>query len=127
MGPMLRIVGVQKAESPAREFVLLQNQGSMRVTLRGHLVISDESLSSGSLTNAAHCFADDVHIAPGLFVILFSGDGEPRWAKTKDGTHVYYAYMGRSHPVWNQTPSTLHVLSVQHSYIERTEPALLLK
>lgn len=127
MAGMLRIVGLNKNENANREFVLLQNQGSMRISLKGHLVVSEDALLTGALSHSAYAFSDEVTIAPGLFVILFSGDGEPRWARTKDGAMVYHAYMGRSHPVWHHCGATMHVVSVQHTYTERAEPSLLLK
>ena len=122
---MLRIVGVQKNAFAEQEFVLLQNQGSMRITLRGHVVLSECAVDSGDLGLTAHAFKDEVHVPPGMYVILFSGSGTPRWAKTKDGALVYYSYMGKDAEVWNRSAGPLHVLNRVHTYVERREALLV--
>jgi len=122
---VLRIVGVQKNAFAEQEFVLLQNQGSLRVTLRGHVVLSECAVDSGDLGITAHAFKDEVHIPPGMYVILFSGQGDPRWAKTKDGAMVYYTYMGREASVWHHRPGPFHVLNRVHTYSERREALLV--
>ena len=122
---MIRIVGVQKNAFAEQEFVLLQNQGSMRISLRGHVVLSECAVESGDLGVSAHAFKDEVHIPPGMYVILFSGSGTPRWAKTKDGAMVYYSYMGKDAGVWNRSAGPLHVLNRVHTYAERREALLV--
>jgi len=122
---VIRIVGLQRNESATQEFVLLQNQGSLRLNLRGHLVVSDSALDEGNLNQAAHAFADDVLIPPGMYVLLSSGAGNCRWARTRDGALVYYAFMNRDAPVWERTYGPIHILSTQHTFTERV-PALLL-
>lgn len=122
---MLRVVGIQKSDHPQREFVLLQNQGSMRVGLKGHVLISDQALQSGDLWNAAYAFRDEVMLPPGQFVLLLSGVGENHWGKTKDGLPVYFAFMNRSHIVWSEESGPIHVLSVHHTYHERTAHLLI--
>jgi hypothetical protein len=119
---VIRIVGVQKNASPSEEFVLLQNQGALRLNLRGHLILSECAID-GSLCNTAHAFSDDVLVPAGMYVCLYSGFGESRWVKTKDGALVYYAFMGRDRAVWRDTIGPLHVLCTQHSYSERREMA----
>ena len=42
---MIRIVGIQRAERPEEEFVLLQNQGGMRLNLRGHVILTDAAVA----------------------------------------------------------------------------------
>jgi hypothetical protein len=122
---VLRIVGVQKNAFAEQEFVLLQNQGSMRISLRGHVVLSECAVNTGDLGITAHAFKDDVNVPPGMYVILFSGSGVPRWAKTKDGAMVYYSYMGREASVWNRGTGPLHVLNKIHTYAERREALLV--
>lgn len=70
---MIRIVGVQRASNPQKEFILLQNQGSLRLTLRGHLVASDQAIRNSDLAIGAHAFSDDVAIGPGMYVLLHTG------------------------------------------------------
>ena len=122
---MLRIVGVQKNAFAEQEFVLLQNQGSMRISLRGHVVLSECAVDTGDLGITAHAFKDDVNVPPGMYVILFSGSGVPRWAKTKDGAMVYYSYMSREASVWIRGAGPLHVLNKIHTYAERREALLV--
>lgn len=122
---MLRIVGVQRNAFAEQEFVLLQNQGSMRIALRGHVVLSECAVDSGDLGGTAHAFRDDVTIPPGHYVILFSGSGVSRWARTKDGGQVYYTYMGRGDSVWQGSEGPLHVLNRVHTYAERREAQLV--
>ena len=122
---MLRIVGVQRNAYAEQEFVLLQNQGSMRITLRGHVVLSDCALDSGDLGLTAHAFNDEVHVPPGMYVILFTGRGNPRWARTKDGAMVYHSYMGRDASVWHLCSGPFHVLNRVHTYAERREAMLV--
>jgi hypothetical protein len=121
---LLRIVGVQKSESANSEFVLLQNQGSMRVNLRGHAVLSEDAVDFG-MCEASHVFRDDVHLAPGMYAILISGYGLNQWRRTKDGMNVYHVYMGRDEVIWSRCRLPLHVLCTQHSYSEKPEPLLL--
>ncbi len=97
----------------------------MRITLRGHVVLSECAVDSGDLGDTAHAFKDEVHIPPGMYVILFSGPGNPRWAKTKDGAMVYYTYMGKEAGVWNRNAGPLHVLNKVHTYTERREALLV--
>jgi len=117
---VIRIVGIQRSQSAAQEFVLLQNQGSMRLSLRGHMVVSDNAIDASDLTQLAHAFNDDVLIPPGMYVLLFSGRGTPKWARTKDGALVYYAYMHRDYAVWDQCNGPIHVLNTHHSFVDRT-------
>ncbi|MBI1757235.1 MAG: hypothetical protein HY248_01910 [Fimbriimonas ginsengisoli] len=122
---MIRIVGVQRSSELEQEFVLLQNQGSLRMNLRGHLILSDDSLERDDYHVRAHLFRDDVMIPPGNYVLLHTGNGEPKWMRTKDLQLVYYAYMGRIRPVWEQCTGPFHVLGPQHTYSERRETLLL--
>lgn len=122
---MLRIVGVHRHDSAEREFVLLQNQGSMRVHLKGHALISESAFEGAHLCEVSHVFSDDLFIAPGQYVVLYSGAGTPGWRKTKDGTTVYNGYAGSGLPIWSRCSLPIHILNTQHSYVERGEPLLL--
>lgn len=124
---MLRIVGVQRSESLSQEFVLLQNQGHMRIKLRGHILMSEDAIEGADLSNAAHVLKDDEYIPPGLFVLLSTGTGLPHWGKTKDGTYVYHTYMGLSRPFWNTHTGAIHILCPHHSYCERATEAFAMR
>lgn len=123
---MIRIVGVQRNDSPEKEFILLQNQGSLRVPLKGHIIAGESALATSDLGFAAHALSDDALIPPGMYVLIASGCGEPRWRTTKDGSMIYYTYMNRTTSVWNRVSGSLHVLALQHTYVERG-PAILLR
>ncbi len=122
---MIRIVGIQKNEQPSGEFLLLQNQGGLRANLRGIVVLSDLAVEAGSFACGSHVFSEDVAVPPGAFVLLQTGEGESRWAKTKDGAMVYYSYMGRREIVWSRMCGPIHVLAAQHTYTERKDFATL--
>lgn len=122
---MLRIVGLQRSENADREFLLLQNQGSMRITLKGHAIVSESAMLTGDLSMGSYAFSDDIPIAPGLYVVLSTGAGNPRWARTKDGTNLYHAYMFREEPLWSRIELPIYVMSAQHSYSERPEPIMV--
>ena len=117
---MIRIVGVQRSDSPPQEFVLLQNQGNMRLPLRGHLILCQRALDSSDLNLGSYVFADEAVIPAGMYVLLVTGIGESRWSKTKDGAMIYYAFMNQERSVWNEVPGPMHLLSTQHTYSERT-------
>jgi len=122
---MIRIVGVQKSDNIGQEFILLQNQGSMRVHLKGHAVIADAALVEGATSPAVHLFADEIDIMPGQFVLLRTCPGTGHWSITTEGQRVFYAHMERLNPVWNRFPGPFHILAPQHTFCERPIEALL--
>lgn len=122
---MLRIVGVQRSENPDTEFLLLQNQGSLRVVLRGHVVMAERAVISQDLSRAGHLFTEEESIHPGLYVMLSTGEGLSHWGKTKDGAHVFHAYAGRKAPIWHCCEGPFYVLQPTHTYCERAEALML--
>jgi hypothetical protein len=116
---VIRIVGVQRNDSPDEEFVLFQNQGTLRETLRGHVVLSEMALECGDHQALSHVFRDEEQVPSGMYVILYTGCGKPRWGRTKDQALVYFAYMNRDESVWTQCPGPLHLLVRQHSFAAR--------
>ncbi|MBI1333064.1 MAG: hypothetical protein JST12_09115 [Armatimonadetes bacterium] len=118
---MLRIVGIQRSDNVANEFVLLQNHSSLRLKLRGHVLMSESYLSHYSL-DALYAFTDEELIHPGAFVLVYTGSGINRWAKTREGGLVYICYVGHREPIWNQAPGPMHILNTQHTYEERLSP-----
>lgn len=97
----------------------------MRVNLRGHLVLSESAFEDAHTCEVSHVFADDTYVAPGLYVVLYTGHGAGGWRRTKDGATVYHAYMGSDRPIWSRCSLPLHLLNTQHSYVQRGEPLLL--
>ena len=118
---MLRIVGVQKSDQVEREFLLLQNHGTLRVCLRGHVVLAERAIAQADLCDAAHVFTEEEHIPAGLYVLLSTGAGLAHWGRTKDGAHVYHAYASRPAPLWSHCDGPIHLLSPCHAYMERPE------
>jgi hypothetical protein len=116
---MIRIIGIQRSEEAGSEFVLLQNQGSMRIQIRGHAIVSDAGVDGNDPIQQGHIFRDDAVIPPGMYVLLRTGVGEPRWGRTKEGAMVFHAFMNRALPVWRAGCGPIHVLAIQHSYVER--------
>lgn len=120
---MIRIVGVEHSKSTNEEFVLFQNQGTMREHLRGHALVQDSTIKQPDCRGNVHIFTDDEHIGTGAYVLLQSGFGEPRWSRSKDGTVIYITFANSSEPLWNPDLGTLHLLNVQHTYAAtRTRP-----
>lgn len=117
---MLRIVGIERSNDPLGEFVLLQNQGHMRLSVRGHILLADGAIHGAPVGDSAAVLADDEMIAPGLFVLVSSGVGEPHWAKTRDGAYVFHTFLNRREPIWVGCQGPLHVLAIQHSFVDRS-------
>lgn len=117
---MLRVIGIQRGAHVDEEFILLQNQGSMRVSLSGHVLMTAKALSCAGQSDALHAFNDDVLVPAGMYVLLYSGAGVPRWGRTKDGALIYFAYMARKAAVWSDL-SAIHVLHTHHTFSERRE------
>ena len=122
---MIRIVGIQRHEDIAKEFVLLQNQGSMKQNLKGHIVVAQSALDGGDPSDAIHIFTDDVDVLAGMYVLLRSCPGVGHWNHTQDRYSTFYSYMQRRTPVWNRQVGPLHVMAPQHSWVERRPEAAI--
>lgn len=122
---MLRIVGVQRSTSASGEFVLLQNQGSIRVNLKGHVLMSDSAFRGGALAGHVHALSDEVFIPPGMYVLLSTTRGKSKWGKSRDGTTLYFAFMGCGEPVWTVPDEPIHLLSTQHTFADRKDALLV--
>ncbi|MBS1707777.1 MAG: hypothetical protein JSS65_03545 [Armatimonadetes bacterium] len=115
---MVRIVGVQRSLDVAQEFILLQNQGAMRVCLRGHAVMAESALGTDSPA-AAFVIPDVIDLMPGQYALVRTGRGRAKWSHTEDGLHIYYTYMGRDLPIWAGQEGPFHLLAPQHSYCDQ--------
>lgn len=118
---MIRIVGIQRTNDPHSEFVLLQNQGGLRLSLRGHAILREDALTEDGPSRNMHFFVDDVIVPPGVYILLHTGRGVPRWARSRDGALMYVAYMDRDEVAWSEYHGPIHVLATQHTYTERKE------
>lgn len=117
---MLRILAVQRSDDPQREYVLLQNHGSLRVSLKGH-VITDESGLERCEKERMFVFADDAQIPAMAYVLLVSGSGKNGWYQDNDARPVYCAYWNRPAAVWEDASEPIHLLHVIHTNRPRTE------
>lgn len=115
---MLRIVGIQRAEYPEREFILLQNQGHQRLTPKGHVILSEEAVI-GISRFGIHIFTEQEWIMPGQFLMLCTGFGESKWVRSQDQSLLLQVFMGRTENVWPASVGPIHVLATKHSFIER--------
>ncbi|MES1228381.1 MAG: hypothetical protein ABUL72_06890 [Armatimonadota bacterium] len=116
---MVRIVGVQRSDEVGQEFVLLQNQGSMRVSMKGYALVTEAAFSG---EEAPMCLlTEEVDLHPGMYMLVRSCIGPARWTKCGEGAPVYYAYLGRTKPLWGASHSPVHLLAPQHTYVERAE------
>lgn len=114
---MLRIVGVQSGDEACDEFVLLQNQGVLKIHLRGTILTDEFALCGGEgfSRDRMFVFSDDVVVPPSAYVMVVTGPGRDGWSRSRDGSPVYFAYWNRSKPVWSQASAPLHVLGVLHT------------
>jgi len=88
-------------------------------------VVSESAFEGAHLCDVSHIFTDDVFIAPGGYVVLYTGQGSAGFRRSKDGTNLYHTYIGSEEPIWSRCSLPVHILNKQHSYIERGEPLLL--
>lgn len=121
---MIRIVGLQRSSNARDEFILLQNQGSMRVRLRGHAVVAECSLDADHGPRI-YVFSDDEYIGPGMFIALRTGLTTKRWARDDAGYSTYYTCMGCTQPAWSDCEGELFVLAPQHIYAPKSAAVVL--
>lgn len=122
---MIRIVGIQRSEDPNQEFVVLQNQGNMRVNLRGHALLSESSIGDPDGHPEIHVITEDMDIPAGHHCVVRTGIGACRWCHKHEGFHIYHAFLGRTSPVWHRFPGAVHILAPTHTYSGRTGESLL--
>ena len=113
---MLKIIEVHPASGVGGEYVVLQNQGLVTVSLRGWALCTDVYLldDATQVANEMYVFREDVAIKPYTRVVLFTGDGESEWVPTTDGKQAYCAYWGRSERIWTHA-TNIHVLHIAAS------------
>ncbi|MCA0361043.1 MAG: lamin tail domain-containing protein [Armatimonadetes bacterium] len=116
---MIRIVGVQRSEDLNQEFIVLQNQGNMRVNLRGYALVAEASVDEPSGLQEVYVIRDDVSLPAGHYAVVRSGSGSPRWVHD-EGYHYFYTFLARNSSVWNRLSGPIHVLAPQHTFCERS-------
>ena|SRR5438477_12336107 len=121
---MLRIIGIQRSDDAQGEFVLLHNQGILKVQLRGHMVADEEGLLNLD-PDRMFSFTDEELIPAGCYVILVSGEGIGGWRKSADGSHIYHVYWNRRTPAWADEESPMHLLNIVHTNRPRAEGLLI--
>ncbi len=105
--------------------MLLQNQGSMKISLKGHVVAAQSVIDASDSREAIHIFCDDVYILPGMYVLLRTCSGVAHWNHTHDRYSTFYSYMHRRVAVWSRHIGPLHVMAPQHKWVERKPEAAL--
>lgn len=119
---MLKIVDVHRAQHVAGEYVVLQNQGLMTVTLQGWALCTAAYLGGDPVSAAREMFifTQDVPIKPYTRVVLFTGDGVEGWQPTNDGKQAYVAYWRKRDPVWTRTDriNLLQIASTRRLAVE---------
>ncbi len=115
---MLKIIEIHTATNTQSEYVVLQNQGLMTVSLRGWALCTDAYLE-GEPTEIAeqmYIFREEVNIKPYTRVVLFTGSGADEWMPTVDGKQAYCAYWNRPERLWTSA-AHVHLLHLQSSKI----------
>lgn len=120
---MIRIVGVERSMDPLKEAVLMQNQGVMRVNLKGHALLASCAEGSCAWGSTAHVFTEDVELPAGTFVWVVTGEASSGWSRTRDGHHVYRTSLHRDESVWSDEYCVLHLLAPQHTFCPRSRAA----
>lgn len=120
---MIRIVGIQRSDDSRSEFVVLQNQGNMRVNLRGHALLSQSILDEG--VGRAYVLRDDVDLPAGHYCVVRTGRGEAKWCHRHEGYHIYHAFLHEPAPIWGSAEGAVMLLAPQHTYAERSIERLL--
>lgn len=115
---MLRIVGMQRSSDPEKEFVLVQNQGSMRIELRGHALMFIPDVNTSGAGVRFFPLLNSERVVPGGFVLISSGHGRDGLAKTIDGSQILRLFANQSKPLWSEESGNLSILATQHTFSE---------
>lgn len=113
---MFKITDVHGSAKTASEYIVLQNQGLMTLSLRGWALCSDTYMlgDPASAAREMYIFHEDIPVKPYGRVVLITGSGDSGWRPTTDGKQAYVQYWGRSAPVWSAVDQ-VHLLHVAGS------------
>lgn len=121
---MLRIVEVQRSEEPQSEYLLLQNQGVLKIGLRGHMIANEDAIGRGG-AETTFAFTDDIQVPAACWVLLITGCGTNGWHRDPDSKPVYCVFWNRDRSVWNYEHGPIHLLNVVHTSMPRSEGLLI--
>jgi len=124
---MIRIVGVQRNENISQEFVLLQNQGNMRLNLRGYALIAESAIDETPGLQEAFVISENIDIPAGHHVAIRTGSGQSGWCHKHDGYHVYHLFLGRNTPIWGRLQGDVILLAPSHKFSDKIIEKLLVK
>lgn len=110
---MLKIVDVHASLAPESEYIVLQNHGTLTVTLRGCALCAESFIASDlqAAIQEMYVFREDIAIKPYVRVVLFTGEGYDGWQPTTDGKKCYVAYWCRQEVVWSRC-EMVHLLNI---------------
>ena len=113
---MLKIIEVHPAPRPEAEYVVLQNEGLVSLTLCGWALCSEMVFTADPCdwSSSFYMFDQDADIRPYTRVVLFTGVGEDGWAPTIDGRQAFLAHWNRKQPVWKHA-QTIHIMRITGS------------
>jgi hypothetical protein len=117
-------MAVQRSDDPQREYVLLQNHGSLRVDLKGHVLADDVGLEKSD-RERMHVFSSDAQIPAMAYVLLITGKGKDGWYQDNDARPVYCVYWNKSTPIWSARLDPIHLLNVIHTNRPRSEGLII--
>lgn len=124
---MLKIIEVHPATNTQGEYIVLQNQGLVTVSLRGWALCTDAYLEADTarMAQEMYVFREEVPIKPYTRVVLFTGSGEDEWVPTIDGRQAYCAYWNRRDRLWSSAAHIhlLHLLASRVVVPQETLPA----
>jgi hypothetical protein len=124
---MLKIVDIHVASSVQGEYVVLENQGLVTLSLRGWALCTDAYFNGTALQMAdeMYIFREDIQVKPFVRVVLFSKPGQDGWVPTVDGKQAYCAFWGRSERVWAKSAAIhlLHLLTSRRVVVPPSVPA----
>ena len=112
---MLKIVEVHPSHRADCEYVVLQNHGTLSVSLRGYALCSQTYLFEPALADVdTYVFRVDEIVKPYGRVVLFTGAGCDGWQPTTNGQQCYVAYWQREEATWSHCES-VHLLRPESS------------
>jgi hypothetical protein len=129
---MLRILCVQRGQTPEEEFILLQNQGVLKVCLTGFMLTEESVVRGGREPDPSRTFVfwENIWMPPNTYAIVVTGKGEDGWRRCRDGTLVYHAFWNRDRVVWSTREEPIHLLGIVHTKAPeewQKDPSLVLR